>query len=121
MLVGGDIFDFGRGFIVVVVEIKTNDLELEVGEVVRIVWCYVNEVLYFLGRLSRKSLEGNLSNVGGRHFSMKMRVSSLMEAKMPELQRVLIFSYKRKATRLEELKAIALPPIHDRVISSINC
>ena len=26
-----------------------NDLELEVGDVVRIVWCCVNEELYFCG------------------------------------------------------------------------
>ena len=43
----GDIFDFGGGF-VVVVEMEVNDLELEVGDVVRIVWSCVNEELYFL-------------------------------------------------------------------------
>ena len=43
----GDIFDFGGGF-VVVVEMEVNDLELEVGDVVRIVWGCVNEELYFL-------------------------------------------------------------------------
>ena len=43
----GDIFDFGGGF-VVVVEMEVNDLELEVGDVLRIVWSCVNEKLYFL-------------------------------------------------------------------------
>ena len=43
----GDIFDFGGGF-VVVVEMEVNDLELEVGDVVRIVWSCVNEEPYFL-------------------------------------------------------------------------
>ena len=43
----GDIFDFGGGF-VVVVEMEVNDLELEVGDVVRIVWSCVNEELYSL-------------------------------------------------------------------------
>ena len=31
-----------------VVEMEVNDLELEVGDVVRIVWSCVNEELYFL-------------------------------------------------------------------------
>ena len=34
---GGDIFDFGGVFVAVVVEMEVNDLELEVGDVVRIV------------------------------------------------------------------------------------
>ena len=34
-LVGGDIFDLGGGFIKVVVEMEMDDLELEVGVVVR--------------------------------------------------------------------------------------
>ena len=34
---GGDIFDFGGVFVAVVVEMEVNDLELEVGNVVRIV------------------------------------------------------------------------------------
>ena len=37
-LVGSDICDFGGGFVVVVVEIEVSDLELEVGDVVRMVW-----------------------------------------------------------------------------------
>ena len=55
-LVGGDIFDFGGGFVVVVMEMEVNDLELEVGDVVRIVWSCVNEELGFLWCLSRMSL-----------------------------------------------------------------
>ena len=35
-----------------------GDLKLEVGAVVRIVWSCVNGELYFLWRLSQKSLEG---------------------------------------------------------------
>ena len=75
---GCDIFDFGGGFVVVVVE-EVNDLELEVGDVVRIVWCRVNKELYCLWHLNRKSLEGNMSNVGGCPFGMVMRANSLME------------------------------------------
>ena len=48
---GRHVFDFGGGFVVVVVE-EVNDLELEVGDVVRIVWCRVNEELYCLWRLN---------------------------------------------------------------------
>ena len=36
-LVGGDIFDLGGDFVVVVVEMKVDDLELEVVAVVRLV------------------------------------------------------------------------------------
>ena len=42
---GGDIFDFFRGFVAMVVEMEVNDLELEVGDVVRIVWSCANEEL----------------------------------------------------------------------------
>ena len=45
-----------------------GDLKLEVGAVVRIVWSCVNGELYFLWRLSQKSLEGKMSNVGGHSF-----------------------------------------------------
>ena len=72
---GNDTFDFDGGFVVVVVEMEVNDLELEVGDVVRVVWCFVNEELYFLWRLSQKSLEGNMSNVGVRPFGMVMQAS----------------------------------------------
>ena len=77
-LVGHDIFDFGGDFIVVVME-EVNDLELNVGDVGRIVWCRVNEELYSLWHLSRKSLEGNMPNVGGCLFCMVMRANSLMK------------------------------------------
>ena len=77
-LVGRDIFDFGRGFVVVVVE-EVNNLELEVGDAVRIVWCCVNEELYCLWRLSEKSLEGSMSNLGGCPFNMGMWANSLKE------------------------------------------
>ena len=53
-LVRGDILDCGGGFVVVVVE-KVNDLKLEVGDAVRIVWCRVNEELHCWWRLSQKS------------------------------------------------------------------
>ena len=78
-LVGCVIFDPGGGFVVVVVVEEVNDLELEVGHAVRIVWCRVNEELYCRWRLSRKSLEGNISNDGGRTFGMVMWESSLKE------------------------------------------
>ena len=66
----GDIFDSGGGFVAVVVEMEVNDLELEVGDIVRIVWSCVKEELYFFRHLSRMSLEGKMSNVGGRPFGM---------------------------------------------------
>ena len=50
-LVGHDIFDSGKGFVVVVVE-EVNDLELEVEDAVRIVWCRVNEELHCRWHLS---------------------------------------------------------------------
>ena len=45
---GGDIFDFGGVFVVVVVEMEVDDLELEEGAVVRLVWSCVNGKMYFL-------------------------------------------------------------------------
>ena len=53
-LVGDDIFDFGGGFVAMVVEMEVDDLELEleVGVVARLVWSCVNGRLYFLWRLS---------------------------------------------------------------------
>ena len=80
-LVGCDIFDSGGGLVVVVVVVveEVNDLELEVGDPVRIVWCRVNEELYCRWRLSRKSLESNMSNDGERTFGMVMWASSLKE------------------------------------------
>ena len=44
---GSDISDFGGGFVAVVVEMEVSDLELEVGDVVSIIWCCVNKGLYF--------------------------------------------------------------------------
>lgn len=79
MLVGGIILDFGGEFVVVVVEMEVKNLELEVKDVVRIVSCCVKEELFFLRCLSRKSLKGNMSKVGGCPFGMVMQVSSLME------------------------------------------
>ena len=40
---GDDVFDFDGGFVAVVVEMEVNYLELEVGDVVSIAWCCVNE------------------------------------------------------------------------------
>ena len=76
--VGHDIFDFGGGFVVVAVE-EVNDLELEVGDALRIVWCRVNKELYCLWPLSRKSLEGNMSNDGGCPFGVVIWSNSLKE------------------------------------------
>ena len=54
-LVGDDIFDFGGVFVAVVVEMEVDDLELEVevGDVVSLVWSCVNGRLYFFWHLSR--------------------------------------------------------------------
>ena len=57
-MVGGDIFDFGEGFVVVVVDMQVDDLELEVRAVVRVVWNCLNGELYFLWRLEKMLLEG---------------------------------------------------------------
>ena len=47
---GDDIFDFGGVFVAVMVEMEVDDLELEVevGDVVSLVWSCVNGRLYFL-------------------------------------------------------------------------
>ena len=50
---GGDIFALGGGFLAVVVEMGVDDLESEVGVVVRLVWGCLNGKLYFLWRLSQ--------------------------------------------------------------------
>ena len=83
-LVGGDVLKFGGVFVaavvvVVVVETVVGGSKLGVVAVVRMVCSYVNGELYSLWRLSRKSLEGTMSNVGGRLFGVMMRVDSLME------------------------------------------
>ena len=57
-LVGGDIFDLGGDFVAVVVEMEVEELELEIGAVVRLVWGCLNGRMYFLRRVSRMSLEG---------------------------------------------------------------
>ena len=72
-LVGVDIFDLGGDFIVEVVEIEMEALKLEVGAVVRLVWDSLNERMYFLWCLSRMSLAGKISNVGGHPFGMVMQ------------------------------------------------
>ena len=51
---------------------EVNDLELDVGDAVRIVWCRVNEELYCSRSLSRKFLKGNISNDGRRPFGVAM-------------------------------------------------
>ena len=58
---------------------EVSDLELEVGDPVKIVWCRVNVKLYCPWRLSWKSLEGNMSNDGGRAFAVVMWANSLEE------------------------------------------
>ena len=80
-LVGGDILNFGRGFVAVVAVVDTvvGDSKLEVVAVVRIVWSCVNGEMYSLWGLSRNSLEGKMSNFGGRLFGVVMRADSLME------------------------------------------
>ena len=51
-LVGGGILNLGGGFVAVVVEMKVDDLELEVGAVVRLAWNCLNGRVYFLWCLS---------------------------------------------------------------------
>ena len=50
-----------------------------VGAVVMLVRNCLNRRLYFLSLLSRMSLEGKISNVGGNPFGMVIRADSLME------------------------------------------
>ena len=45
---------------------EVDDLTLEVGVVLGLVWGSLNGRLYFLWRLSCMSLKGKMSNVGGR-------------------------------------------------------
>ena len=70
---------FGGGFVAVVLEMVVDDLKLEVGAFVRLVWSCVNGDLYLLWRLTQKALEGKMSNVGGHPFAIVMRADSLME------------------------------------------
>ena len=78
-LVGGDILDLGDGFVAVVVEREIDDLESEVGAVVRLVWNCLNGRLHFLWCLSHKSLGGKMLNNGGRPFGMVIRADFLKE------------------------------------------
>ena len=86
-LVGGDVLNFGGGFVavVVVVERVVGGSKLEVVAVVRIVWSSVNEELYSLWCLSQKSLEGKMSSVGGCVFGELMQAYSLMECCLGEV------------------------------------
>ena len=79
-LVGGDIFDFGGDFAVVVVEMKAEDLESEVGAVVRLVGGSLNGRVYFLWRLSQKSPAEKISSVGGHPFGIVMREDFMIES-----------------------------------------
>ena len=46
-LMEGDVLDFGGDFVAEVVEMEVDDLELDVGAVVRLVWNCANGELYF--------------------------------------------------------------------------
>ena len=70
---------------VVVVETVVGGLKFQVAAVVRIVWNCVNRELQSLWLLSRKSLEGNISNVSGCLFGGVMRADSLMECCLREV------------------------------------
>ena len=82
-LVGGDVLNFGEGFVevvvVVIVETVVGGSKLEVAAVVRIVCSSVNGELYSLWHLSRKCLEGKMSNFGRGLFGVVMRADALME------------------------------------------
>ena len=77
-LVEGDIFDLDQTF-VVLVEIKVDDLELEEGVVVRLVWGCMNGRLCFLWCLSWMSLAEKISSIGGRFFGIVIREDLFME------------------------------------------
>ena len=79
MLAGGDIFNFDRDFFLVVVKMEMEDLELELGTVVRLVWGFLNEKIYFLWHLSWMSVEGKMSNVSGHSFGMVIQVDFLIK------------------------------------------
>ena len=86
-LVGSDVLNFGGSFVAVVVVVETvvGGLKFEVVAVVRIVWSCVNREMYSLCLLSRKSLEGKISNVSGCLFGGVMRADSLMECCLGEV------------------------------------
>ena len=69
-LVGGDIFDLGGGFVFAVVEMEMDNLRLEVGAVVRLVWESEWEAVLFV------TFE---SNVRESPFGMAMPEDFLME------------------------------------------
>ena len=76
-LVGGGIFNLSGGFVVLVVEVRLEDLELVVKAVVRLIWGCLSGMMYFLWRLSLMSVQGEISNVGGSLFGMVMRTNFL--------------------------------------------
>ena len=93
-LVGGDVLNFIGGFLAVgvvvvllllLVETVVGGSKLEVVTIVRIFWSCVNGELYSLWCLSRKSLEGKMSNVGGHLFGLMMQADSLMESYLGEV------------------------------------
>ena len=85
-LMGGNFLKFAGGFVVVVVvETVVGGSKLEVVAVVGIVWSCVNGELHSLWQLSRKSLEGKMSNVGGSLFGVVTRADSLMECFLGEV------------------------------------
>ena len=69
-LIGGDFFDLDGGFAAVVVEMEVDDLELEVGVIVRLFWGFLNRRLYFLWCLSRMFPEGKMSHITEFPFGM---------------------------------------------------
>ena len=59
-LVRGNIYYLGGDFVAVLVEMEVDDLELEVGTVIRLVWGCLNLRLYFLWCLSNVSGSENV-------------------------------------------------------------
>ena len=78
-LVGGNVFDLGEGFVAVVVEMEVDNLDSEVGAVVRLVWNCLNGRLYFFWCLSQKSLQGEMSNNGECPFGMVIQADFLKD------------------------------------------
>ena len=56
-LVGGGIFDLGGDFMVVLVELDMEHLELGMKDAVRLVWGCLSWRMYFLWRLSLMSMD----------------------------------------------------------------
>ena len=75
----GYVLELGEAFVAVVVEMEVDDLELEVGAVVRLVWNCLNGRLYFLWCLSQKSLEVQMSNNGGCSFAKVIQADFLKD------------------------------------------